>query len=183
MDSSVIQSSYSLSINLNQHSNFKFLEHLGETISYLPIKQLIFNGLDGPPITELLMILRRCPHLIFLSVQSTSVSHIDDDENQNMNEEYRFNNIHLLEVNALIQRKWVTCIMKYLPKVNNVYVYCNSDESNVLCACGPFPSRERQLMDYTEGMRQDREIITMEFISNFYSDVEWKKLFNFLDTE
>ena len=183
MESTSIGSSYSLSIHLDSPSDFKFLKDLGDTILYLPIKQLIFDGLSGPPITELLLILRQCPHLTFLSVQSAYTSHIDHDENQNMNEEYRFNNIHRLEINALIERKWVTCLMKYLPKVNNVHVYCYLEGLDDLSVSGPFPSRNPETMLWFRSLTEDRKKITIESISNFYSDAEWKKLFNFLDEE
>ena len=182
MDSTFIRSSYSLSIDLDYPSDFKFLKVLGDTISYLPIKQLIIKGLTGPSITELLMILRQCPHLTFLSVQSERISHIDD-ENQNMNEEYRFNNIHRLEINAAIERQWVTCLMKHLPKVNNVHIYCDLKGLKDLSVLGPFPSRNPQPIDYIESWTRDMNMITIEFISNFYSDAEWKKLFNFLDEQ
>ena len=130
MDSTFLSLNYSLTIDLDIFAIVEILERLKDNFSYLPIKQLYFQSLEEPSISELMKILIQLPYVSFLSVETEYCSTANTKQNWNINEEDRFNNIECLQLSKKITKEWIACLMNHLPKVNYIHQIKSESDSD-----------------------------------------------------
>ena len=130
MDRTFLSLNYSLTIDLDIYAIVEILERLKDEFSYLPIKQLYLQSLEEPSISELMKILIPLPHVSFLSVETEYCSTANTNQNWNINEEDRFNNIEQLELGKKIRQEWIACLMNHLPNVNGFDRMKNESDSD-----------------------------------------------------
>lgn len=94
------------------------------------------------------MILKKLPHVTFLSIDAESISEIDDQKNESINADNRFDNIDQLEINAKLPWEVVTYLIKYFPKLIDLHVYCEYLDKILYAILGSFPFNDLAGAEY-----------------------------------
>jgi hypothetical protein len=83
-----------------------------------------------------------------LSIDAESFSEIDDQKNESINADNRFDNIDQLEINAKLPWEVVTYLIKYFPKLTNLHVYCEYLDKVLYTILGSFPFNDLARAEY-----------------------------------
>ncbi|CAF3369705.1 unnamed protein product [Rotaria socialis] len=138
LNRNLLSSSYSMILDDNLQSIWKnYFSNCTANVSYLPIKQLTIDC-QNLLILDLIMILKRLPHVTFLTINSESISEFEDGNNESTNVEDRFDNIEQLEINTRIHWERFTRLMNFFPNLINLYVYCCCNDEIVDAIRGSF---------------------------------------------